>query len=156
MNLTSAFKRTRRRYMTAGRQAVQGVRISGVRPCIYCSAVIMRMVIKVRIMTCGTVTAGGAEQWCQRRYRLQATIGCMTVCTGTAVLACTVVMDLTATDKRSGDSIRGCAAAHCIMTAVTCRINVRYRCTMVYCCRSIRMDCFPGVRRWVMTRRTRY
>ena len=75
MNLTGAFKRTRRRCMTAGRQAVQGVRIGGVRRCIYCCRMIMRMVDKVRIMTRGTITAGRTEQWCQRRNRLQATVG---------------------------------------------------------------------------------
>ena len=80
----------------------------------------------------------------------------MTVSTGTAVIACTVVMDLAATDKRSVDRIRSRAAAYCIMTAVTCRISVGYRCTMVNCSRSIRMDSFPGVRRWIMTRGTRY
>ena len=36
MNLAGAFKWTRRRCMTAGGQAVQGVRIGGVRRCIYC------------------------------------------------------------------------------------------------------------------------
>ena len=80
----------------------------------------------------------------------------MTVCTGTAVIACTVVMDLAATDKRCVDRIRGSAAAYCIMTAVTRRIDVRYRCTMVNCSGGIRMNSFPGVRRRIMTRRTRY
>ena len=51
MNLTGAFKRTRGRRMTAGRQAVQGVRIGGVRRGIYCGRMVMRMVIKIRVMT---------------------------------------------------------------------------------------------------------
>ena len=110
MNLTGAFKRTRRRCMTAGRQAVQGVRIGGVRRSIYCCRMIMRMVVKVRIMTRGTVTAGRTEQWCQRRNRLHAAERGMTVSTGTAVIACTVVMDLAGSDKRSGDRIRSRAA----------------------------------------------
>ena len=116
----------------------------------------MRMVVKVRIMTRRTVTARSTEQWCQGRSRLHGAERCMTVCTGTAVIACKVVMDLAATDKRSGDRIRCSAAAYCIMTAVTRRISVGYRYTMVYCGRCIRMDSFPGIRRWIMTRRTRY
>ena len=51
MNLTSAFKRTRRRCMTAGGQAVQGVRIGGIGRRIYCCGMVMRMVDKVRVMT---------------------------------------------------------------------------------------------------------
>ena len=62
MNLTGAFKRTRRRCMTAGRQAVQGVWIGGVRRGVYRGRMVMRMARKVVytciIMTRGTVTAG--------------------------------------------------------------------------------------------------
>ena len=80
----------------------------------------------------------------------------MTVCTGTAVSTGTIIMDLAGTDKRCVDRIRCRTAAYCIMTAVTGRIDVRYRCTMVNCGGGIRMDSFPRIRRRIMTRGTRY
>jgi hypothetical protein len=43
------------------------------------------------------------------------------------------------------------------MTAVTARISTRHQTgAVVNCSRGIRMDSFPGVRRWVMTGRTGY